>query len=249
MKMANTTVFAVAEIHRMIRRARRAGELRQDEFEPQGWSVCSIDPRQLLAIFDSLRLKEGFALRAYQFKEGGNGNAFVYAMPADRPLPEPRECPTDDSRFLAPPIPMGSLDDFMEAIEGDGTLWSYLSASLMSREMSEIGAMWHGAGWSTHRLLGRNPLSRVSERRTKRNGGIDDLPDLERGPWEWVGEEPKVWRPAVTMGDDSVEVKFHTYSGHCRESIYRHVDSYRIGVYCFSSERTVIAGGPGGYIF
>ena len=32
----------------------------------------------------------------------------------------------------------------MQAIEGDGSPWSYLSASILSREAEEFGAMWHG---------------------------------------------------------------------------------------------------------
>jgi hypothetical protein len=36
------------------------------------------------------------------------------------------------------------LDDFMDAIEGDGSAWSYLSASLFAREAAELGALWHG---------------------------------------------------------------------------------------------------------
>jgi len=44
----------------------------------------------------------------------------------------------------APPRPHGALDDFMDAIEGDGSAWSYLSASLFAREAAELGALWHG---------------------------------------------------------------------------------------------------------
>ena len=111
----------------------------------------------LLGVFTALRVKPGFVLRAYQFRSGGNGNGVVWAMPTDALLPEPSECPRLTDQFLEPPKPPLALDDLMDAIEGDGTPWSYLSSSLFAREAQEVGAMWHGCHWSTHKicLLGR----------------------------------------------------------------------------------------------
>jgi hypothetical protein len=207
-----------------------------------------VDPNKVLAAFESLRMKEGWALRAYQFVEGGNGNAFVYALPIDVPLPSPEDCPRSRSHFLEPPVPPSALSNFMEAVEGDGSPFSYLSASFAARELAEIGAMWHGLTWSTHQLLSQNPLS-PPRRKTARRSSVMLFPDPENGPWEWTEEPPSSWIPTVTMNPKTVRVTFYTYSGLGEQAVYRHVDTFRIGSYRFSSKETVITKGPGGFIF
>ncbi len=73
-------------------------------------------------MFKALRLKAEFALHAYEFRSGGNGNEDV---------------------FLDPPRPPGAIR-LMQVIEGGGSPWSYLSASILGREAAEFGARWHG---------------------------------------------------------------------------------------------------------
>ena len=73
--------------------------------------------------------------------------------------------PTDKGCILEPPKPSDALDEFMEAIDGDGKPWSYLCASLLARELAEFGAMWHGCGWSEHAILGENPFNAQSPTR------------------------------------------------------------------------------------
>jgi hypothetical protein len=130
---------------------------------PNGWSISPLDPTTVLAPFTSLWLRPGYVLRAYQFKEGGNGNAVVWAVPVDAEFPDPKLCPRLRGVFLEPPKPPGALDDTMAAFEGDGTPWSYLCASLLARELGEFGAMWHGYEWSTHDILEAKP-STTTER-------------------------------------------------------------------------------------
>ena len=48
------------------------------------------DPNDLLGVFKALRLKEGFALHAYDFRSGGKGNGIIWAVPADAPLISPQ---------------------------------------------------------------------------------------------------------------------------------------------------------------
>src|SRR4051794_6540914 len=99
--MANDRDVHPSEVHRLIAVARGAATFPDDD--RQGWQKSRVDPRTLLAVFSSL--KPGYTLRAYSFAEGGNGNAFVYAMPMDAPFPEPETCPRDTSAFLEPPVP------------------------------------------------------------------------------------------------------------------------------------------------
>ena len=146
----------------------------------------------VLAVFKSLWIKDGYILRAYQFREGGNGNGVVWAMPVDAEFPEPDKCPRVKDAFLEPPKPPAALDDVMKAIDGDGSPWSYLCASLLCRELSEFGAMWHGCSWDTHAILGENPF-RAKEGNT---------PNCDPAAWKWrvlpAGEKNLEWR----AGDD-----------------------------------------------
>jgi hypothetical protein len=117
---------------------------------PEGWSKSKVDPKKLLKHFSSLRIRKGFVLRAYHFRERGNGNSIVWAMPKKSPFPPPESCPKMTDKFLKPPKPEFALDDIMEAIDGDISAWSYLSASIFLREVSEFRRSgWYS--WCTHR--------------------------------------------------------------------------------------------------
>ena len=43
-----------------------------------GWSASPYDPHTLLRVFETLWLKAGFALHAYVFREGSNGNGIIW---------------------------------------------------------------------------------------------------------------------------------------------------------------------------
>jgi hypothetical protein len=245
--MKTIETFQLRKLVRLLNKARRVAEVPAEG--PGGWSQSSVDPMELLAVFKPLRLKQGFVLRAYLFREGGNGNGVVYAMSENLPFPEPGECEYDDSRFLSPPVPYGALDDAMEAIEGEGSLWSYLAASLLSRELEEFGAMWHGCNWSTHEILGKNPIHAPTEEGDSLLRESSHQSNLAPRDWNWLGPKPEEWRPIVLREGISVTVVFHTFSDLGRETIYRHVDRYKAGSYCFRSELLVLAEGPGGCVF
>jgi hypothetical protein len=236
--MKTIEIFEVKKVVSLLNRVRRAAEVPNEG--PEGWSRSIVDPMELLAVFKSLRLKQGFVLRAYLFREGGNGNGVVYAMPEKLPFPEPSECEYDKNRFLSPPVPDGALYDAMEAIDGDGSLWSYLAASLLSRELEEFGAIWHGCSGSTHQILDKNPLPEPAS---------SHQPDLDPLDWNWLEPKPAEWRPGVIEQGISVKVVFHTFSDLGRKTIYRHVDRYSAGNYILTSDCSVLAEGPGGCVF
>ena len=60
------------------------------------------------------------------------------------------------TRGCSPRGPPGAVP-LMQAIEGDGSPWSYLSASILSREAAEFGAIWHGCVWSDQTILSKPP--------------------------------------------------------------------------------------------
>jgi len=257
--METTTTFPIRKVQQLRRRAQEASKLL--DTAPEGWSKSDTDPNRLLSVFSSLHLKSGFTLRAYQFRDGGNGNGIVWAAPEDLPFPDPKQYQKSDlplpllspyqldrSGFglLHPPRPPGALDDVMEAIEGDGTPWSYLSASLLSREISEFGAMWHGCRWSTHVILGSDPWT--SQRRSSKTD-FRNCPSPEPEHWQWIEPKPLEWKPTVCESDRLVTVAFYTFSALGRERIYRHVDTYPKGRYRCACDTKVIAEGGAGYVF
>ena len=213
---------------------------------PRGWSKSKIEPVEVLKTFSALRLKKGLALRAYQFGAGNNGNAVVWAMPEESPFPSPKCCPKLKDTFLECPRPPLALDDIMEVIEGDGSLWSYLSASIFVREMHEFGALWHGCDWSTHEIIDKALPDYFKQ--AQRNSG-ERISHTKVNEWTWRKEKPKEWQPSVCKKNDKVIVTFYSFSGLSTEAIYRHVDTFSIGSYSFKTKEVMMGEGCGGYVF
>jgi hypothetical protein len=224
---------------------RRAEKARQgQEPPPAGWSKSAIDPMGVVDAFDALRVRAGFTLRAYQYYCGGNGHAIVWAMPAGSEFPEPQDCSLRAVSVLDRPRPPGALDDVMEVIEGDGSPWSYISASLFWREIREFGAIWHGCDWTSHNVLDRNPLAAPARGRRR----SDDWPSGGATDWHWRRPEPADWRPAVRRRGASVTVTFCTFNAAVREEIALHTDRYRSRGYRFVQKIDTLATGPAGFI-
>ena len=236
--------FLISKVNALRKRAAKACQLPNEG--PDGWSRSTVDPMNLLRAFDALKIKPGLTLRAYQYRSGGNGNGFVWAVPEGSPFLDPSVVPILAGHFLEPPKPLDSLDDLMDAIEGDGTPWSYLSASIFAREAAEFGALWHGCSWSTHEILGKNPIKRAST--AKPLGRNKEEADDSSG-WNWLEPEPETWKPAFSENGDCLLVAFFTYTGAGQEAISGFVDTYSRGSYKFSTEVKVIATGQVGYIF
>jgi hypothetical protein len=234
--------FPAKRIARVRRRASKAAKLPEDV--PSGWSKSTVDPMAVLAVFKPLRTKEGYILRAYQFREGGNGNGFVWALPVDADFPDPEDCPRLQGAFLEPPKPPDALDNVMDAIDGDGSPWSYMCASIFGREISEFGAMWHGCDWDTHRILDADPWD---DDQDGQKTGLTE-PMAPAAEWEWVQPKPTDWRPQVVQEGNRVTVSFLTFSGQGQEAIYRHMDIYS-GSYKFEADRQEVAKGAGGFVF
>lgn len=200
-----------------------------------------LDPTPVLASFACLRVKSGWKLRAYLWGYP-NSESRVVALPEDYVAAAdefgmPFSCGADDDQ----PYVGGQFDDeievpqvsrlrFMTVVEGDGSPWSYLCASLAVRQLLDFVALWHARGahdWSGHRVVARRP--RV-------------LPSPWRGE---VGAAFKVERPRVTLTPDSVTVRFYTYCppvAHL-EAVWLHEDRYAMGSYDPVLTRTLVAWG------
>ena len=232
--MSSTAYYSAKEIE-MLRHRASAQDINPDKY-PNGWSKSKLDPMKVLAVFPSLKIKKGYVLRAYQYVSDRNGNGVVWAMPKDTTFPEPNKCPKLKETFLRCPRPPETLDDIMLAIEGDGAELSYISASIFAREISELGAIWHGCSWTSHVIIDDTT-------------SFDEFTKEEIDSWDWIEEKPTDWRPSVQKTQNQVMVRFYTYTGLMPAGIVCHTDTYPLDSYCFTSESTMIAESGGGYVY
>jgi len=207
---------------------------------PDGWSIYPLDPLPVREAVVQLELKSGLELRAYQYSASGNGNALAFALPADSALPEPHEILGSSHEHNAMhfdvPRPPDALEDRMEAFTGSPSPAAYIEASMLARELGELGAMWHGCYWSTHRVLDHNPIKKGQK----------------QIPWNWFRPVPKSdeWKPRVDIFEDgSARVVFYTLSELGRESIYRQEDRYEPGSFVPRSTEGCVAKGQAGFVF
>jgi hypothetical protein len=221
--------FALKTIQNLRKRAARAGRIA--DTGPEGWAKSEVDPGEIVRVFKRLRVRPGFRLRAYQFRAGENGNGIVYALP-DGYFPDPADCRSRRRTALGGPAPKKALPFFMDAIEGDGSPLSYVSASLLLRELCEFGALWHGTSWSDQTLLGADPRGEI-------------ISDTEE--WFWHRENI-AWRPSVACSKASMVASFYTFTGLEQKRVICHEDTYQPGSYSPECRSEVVASGPMGYI-
>lgn len=237
--MPTQITFPLEEVNLLRRRARDAWADRFPEETPEGWSISPLDLRPFLAVFSPLKLKPGYILRAYQFRYRRDGHTLVWALPETAVFPPPDPDAEDD-----PPPPPAALENIMDVIEGDGTPWSYLCASIFAREVSEIGTFGHGSRWAAHHLLGTDPWETAA-------ASQPTSPD--RGPtgtaWQWHMPKPKSWLPSVAINGHQPVVTLYTYCGLDVQRIAQHIDTYEPDSYRFTSQETSMATGPHGYVW
>lgn len=215
---------------------------------PKTWSLSRRDPMRLLAVFDELRIKPGYVLRAYVRSTDHEAYGEVWAMPVDAPILTPEEYLEQRGKRVRRKTPAGFLPNVMEAIEGDGAPWSYLSASIFCREAGEFGAAWHSLGWSLHSLRD-GPLKAHAKSTQEYRERRTELALTPLDHWTWKEPPPTAWGPSYAETPDGATITLHTYSGYGQEGIYRSVDRYGRGSYVPETEVTKIAEGASGYCF
>jgi hypothetical protein len=244
MKSVSFSIRRVNRLRRAAERARTADAQHPDlptiESRPDGWSASTDKANELLRVFETLWLKTGFALHAYEFRAGSNGNGIIWAVPADAPLVAPDDCPRVEDAWLQPPRPPEAVP-LMQAVEGDGSPWSYLSASILSREAAEFGAVWHGCVWSDQAILSKPP--RQAEGEDPSYSPMKPNRDAPVGNWTWCGAAPDTWKPTYADRGTIREVVLHIHNPIGGEEIYRATDTYPVGSYEGRTERTVLCTG------
>jgi hypothetical protein len=120
------------------------------------------------------------------------------------------------------PQPEGALDNVMEAVEGDRSPLSFVIASILHRELQEMGALGKSCDWSHHRL-------------------INALPTQLK--WQWkVATPPNDLLPkVVTYPDNRAATEFFTCRVTAPVGIYQHIDQYGADRYKSTSLSRAIA--------
>ena len=132
----------------------------------------------------------------------------------------------------------------MQAIEGDGSPWSYLSASILSREAAEFGAVWHGCVWSDQTILSKPP--RQAGGQDASDDALKLTGDAPVGNWTWHDAVPRTWTPTYADMGATREVVLHIHHPIGGEEIYRATDTYPAGSYDGKTETTVLCTGDRG---
>ena len=242
-----TIPFSIARVNRLRRAAIKAREIpdKDSELSDDGnWSFAHEQANDLLGVFDTLWLKPGFVLHAYVYREFHGGNGWIWAVPADSVPVASRQDPTlQHGRTMRPPeaIPL------MQAIEGDGSPWSYLSASILSREAAEFGAFWHGCEWSVHTILSKPP--RQADDLDDPTSEREETEDAPVGNWTWAGPVPEIWEPTFVEAGRTRRIVMHVHDPVVGENVYRATDTYRTGSYVATTETEVLCWGEGGFVF
>lgn len=228
--MTNVFRFTGSEVRDLSEQIRTDWQAHISEKIPEGWSVSPIDFSALVANVPCLKIKPEYKIAAYQFRQGRDGNTKVFAIPQDVTLPQPDV--DEDDEFIEPSPPSMALGNIAEVIIGDRTPWSYLCASILVRELFEVGAFGHGTHWAAFHVL-------------------DEPPETSDGqPWQWQGTKPESWSPVVNVNETSVKVEFFTYCGLGSERITHHQDIYLSpNSYHFDSHEELIAQAFNGYVW
>jgi len=197
------------------------------DIEPfEGWRRMK-EPGRLVKGFPHLSLNPAYVLRGFHRLDSAGGNGIVFAMRKGSRWPDWQSMRSKTAvvYFTQPPE---AVPDLMQVIEGECTPETYLSASLFCRDIQELGAYWHGAGWSDHTLLFEAPervIKDMKEQKARRRRLSKEERDWIReqtgenliwaennGYWRLLEKMPTDLRPCVRMNRYSVTVTFFTHA-------------------------------------
>jgi hypothetical protein len=215
------------------RKRRKVARLTEGLGWESGWFVDSGLAESIVSLFPRIHLRPEFRLVTIIRRDGIGGSGWTFALPADAAPPSANAF---ESNVLTPPKPPeGALADFMDAIEGDGSLRSYVSASIVRRELDELGAWWHGIQWGTHEIF-TDPA----------DGNAGD----SSAGWSWTDDEFVDRTPVAVRDGSTITVTFWTSSLLERARVVRHVDLYEEGsLPVLGSDELTVATACGGFIF
>ncbi|MBE7384505.1 MAG: hypothetical protein F6J95_024205 [Leptolyngbya sp. SIO1E4] len=186
------------------------------------WFISTIDPAASIGKLPGLSLKSRVRLVTYLQRRPGGGMGVTWALPELMSTTEQLELALESTGNGAiPPHPRGALGHVMESIKGEKTPASFISASLLLRELKELGRTGSNCRWSHHRLIAVMPSKQT---------------------WQWRSAPVKDLSPKVKMHpDQSVLVEFFSCRVVPPVAIFRHLDQYVANSYRPKTHDQVIA--------
>ena len=176
------------------------------------WFISAVNPGAALIKLPGLSLKPGTRLVSYLYRSQEEGLSVTWALPETLSTTAHLEeaLKTCDGQ-QNPPAPAGKLADFMEAVIGDRSPMSFVIASLLRRELKELGALGTLRAWSHHRL-------------------IDTLP--AQAEWQWRTQALTDLSPKIRLSPDGkAALEFFTCCTAPSIAIFQHLDHYAVGHY------------------
>lgn len=233
-----SVTFPITSVTRLRRAAERARQSRDS-----GWLASAYNADRLIGVFDTLRLKPGFGLYVDQFPEDRSEDGAIWAVPTEASFVIPNACESAEYGRSCPPKPLHAVP-LMQAVDGDGSPWSYLSASILRREAAEFGASWPGYVWTDQAILSKLP--RKSEDSNFPEDELDLTNDSDAAEWAWHGKPPRVWEPTYSDRGVTKQIILHIRDPVGSDRIYRATDIYRAGSYdCTTRTKLLCTSGPG----
>lgn len=186
------------------------------------WFVSTIDPAAAIFKLPGLAVKSGVRLVTYLQRRPEGGMGVTWALPELMSTTVHLEAAIESAgNGSIPPHPRGALGNVMEGIEGEQTPASFIAASLLLRELKELGRSGPNCRWSQHRLIASIP--------TKQN-------------WQWRTKTPTDLSPKVKIQDNNVVlVEFFSCRVAAPVSLFRHLDEYNLKSYRPKPHDQVIA--------
>ncbi|WP_253188121.1 hypothetical protein [Leptolyngbya sp. 'hensonii'] len=171
------------------------------------WFISVVNPAAALTRLPTLKLKPGIRFVCYLNRIQDGGVGAIYAVPEEMSTTAQLETALFQSGDRQhPPQPQGSFMDFMDALDGDFSPASFMIASILRRELQEMGSLGDQRNWSHHHL-------------------VDTIPPQVQ--WKWRTEPPQDLAPKVLLlPDGRAAVEFFTCRVAAPVAIYRYVDQY-----------------------
>jgi hypothetical protein len=204
----------------------RAGDMPEDKLPAPNkegrWFVSTVDPADALAKLPGLWIRPGIRLVTYLRQDSKGGIGTTVAIPSILSSTEQLEMAIENVTQANPaPTPDGSLKTLMESLEGDGSLATFLEASIFIREIRELGRFGAYARWTHHRFVNVLP-PKVS--------------------WQWRAKAPEDFSPKVVLRPDGeVIVEFYSCRVQKPVTLFRHLDRYSANSYLANNQDQVVA--------
>jgi hypothetical protein len=204
----------------------RVGDMPEDNVPAPNaegrWFVSTIDPSEALVKLPGLWMRPGIRMVTYLRQDANGGMGVSVALPGLLSTTEYlEEAIAQVTQPDQAPSPMGALPSLMAGVEGDGSLASFLSASIFTREVREFGRFGRYGRWVHHRFVSAPP---------------------QQIPWQWRTKPPEDFSPKVVLRQNNeVIVEFYSCRVQKPIALFRHLDRYPPNSYTAENQDQVVA--------